>query len=250
MWEVREENMKKKKLLLIAFFVGLLIPSLAWAASYSYHVPYAIADEDRWSGLALKNGSLQEANVTITVREWDSFIFAVTNKVIPARGQDAFVIMQNDSYVSGWVMVVSDRPLTGLCFVAKTGSGSTEYMADISLISPLSTGLSVPHVAQDDEWDTHIRICNPHNTDTIVTLEFLNPQGQVLFSKQYRFSPNSSGYIPLETLVDYTIQSSGSVEISSTQGIAAFALYYNLKTGGYCYSGISAVDPNNQYPTE
>ena len=241
--------MKKKNLFLIALF-ALLIPSLALAANYNYYIPYAIADVDRWSGLALKNESFQSANVTITVREYDSFSISVTNRVIPARGQDAFVIMQSDSYLSGWVMVTSDRPLTGLCFVAQSGVISTEYMADISLISPLSTRLSVPHVAQDDEWDTQLRICNPHNSETTVTLEFLNPQGQVLFSKDYIFSPNRSGYITLESLVDNTIQSSGSVEISSTQGVAAFALYQNLKTGGYCYSGIGAVDPDNQYPTE
>ena len=34
----------------------------------------------------------------------------------------------------------------------------------------------------------------------------------------------------------------GSVEISADNEIAAFALYYNQKTGGGCFSGINAIE--------
>jgi len=34
----------------------------------------------------------------------------------------------------------------------------------------------------------------------------------------------------------------GSVEILAYQGVSTFALYQDLKSGGYSYAGLSAVD--------
>ena len=138
--------------------------------------------------------------------------------------------------------------MSGLCWVGLLdGSPLRPWtMADISLIPQLATKLIVPHVAQDAEWDTTVYICNPHATGTEATLTFVDLNGNALYSETYTIAGNGSGIYKIGDLIDPgTSYSFGSVEITATQGVAAFALYYDtIKMLGTCYAGISAVPQN------
>ena len=214
------------------------------SAVYNYYFPYFIAGSDYWYGVGLRNCSdSQNASVSAVVYDQNGNIITTESETLPARGQNAWVVgagLQDE----GWVKVNSNQPLTGLCFLG--AAGYANYMADITLIHTLSQTLYVPHVAQDSEWDTTILVCNPNNSSTTVTLTFVDTQGNALYTNTHTISGNGSGKYELFELVEGTEQPRGSVEISASQGIAAFALYTNLKWGGYCYSGISAVDPADQ----
>ena len=70
--------------------------------------------------------------------------------------------------------------------------------------------------------------------------------GSTLGSQAYTIPAYGSGEYPLSTLFADQIPLSGSVEISSSLGLAAFALYSNQKSGGVYYAGINA-DGENWY---
>jgi hypothetical protein len=112
----------------------------------------------------------------------------------------------------------------------------------MSLIGDLYTSLLIPHVAQTSDWDTRVMICNPNVNAATVTLRFVNQNGEVLFTKEYQVTANGSSDIKLDDLAEQNDLKSGSVEIISTEGVAAFALYENLKAGGYYFSGISSIE--------
>jgi hypothetical protein len=103
--------------------------------------------------------------------------------------------------------------------------------------------LNVPHVAQDTQWDTAVLVCNPNGSRTTVTLTFVDTDGNALYTAEHEIEANGSGRYELSDLVGGVNYSNGSVEIDATQGVAAFALYDDLKFGQYCFAGISAVDP-------
>ena len=121
--------------------------------------------------------------------------------------------------------------------------GAITYMADITLIPTLSQTLDVPHVAQDTQWDTAVLVCNPNGSSTEVTLRFVDAQGNALYTADHVIPANGSGRYELLDLVGGINYSNGSVEIDADQGVAAFALYDNLKYGQFSFAGISAVDP-------
>lgn len=231
--------MKKKVAIPLVMFIFLSITSSSFAGDYSYYLPYFTTDAEYWSGLGLRNSnSTQGANVSVTVYESDGNVVMRESKSLPARGQNAFVVGDGLS-AQGWMSVDSDQPLTGLCFFGTKGFNS--YMADITLIPELSTILHVPHIAQNDQWDTTVMICNPNASNTAVTLTFADQDGNALSPKTYTIAPNGSGKYNVADLVSDA--ASGSVEISASQGVAGFALYHNLKQGGMSYAGISAVQP-------
>ncbi len=231
--------MKKKVAIPLVIFIFLSITPPIFAGDYAYYLPYFTADAEYWSGLGLRNSnSTQSANVSVTVYEADGSVVMRDIKTLPARGQSAFVVGDGLS-AEGWMSVDSDQPLTGLCFFGTKGLNS--YMADITLIPDLSTTLHVPHVAQNDQWDTTVMICNPNASAVTVTLTFVDQNGNASSPKTYTIGPNGSGKYDVADLVSDA--ASGSVEISASQGIAGFALYHNLKQGGMSYAGISAVQP-------
>ena len=117
-------------------------------------------------------------------------------------------------------------------------------MADITLIDATSTTLHVPHVAQDSIWDTTVLICNPNSSSVTLTLTYLDTTGTADIPKNYTIAAMGSRQIDLSDLISGSTASSGKVKITAIQGVAAFAVYNNLKVGGYCYAGISAVEPD------
>jgi len=217
----------------------ILLPSPTPVASHIYYIPYFLENSDYWTGLALKNVSTAEmAHVTVEgIRKTGSLINSQVKTILP-RGQAAFFMQPGE----GWVKVSSDKPLTGLAFITeRAGDG---LMFDITLIPALNKKLHVPHVAQYEDFDTVVYVCNPNNAETIVYLTFVKIDGQVVVSKKYTLPANGSGVYPLSGLLGSGSYLNGSVEISASQkGVAAFALYHNLKTGLSSYAGISAVAP-------
>ncbi len=162
---------------------------------------------------------------------------------LPAGGQEAYVVGA-DLGQEGWIRVRSDQTLAGLCFFGKAGSGG--YMADITLIPNLSKTLTVPHVAQNSQWDTSVMICNPNSVATEITLTLVDVDGDAFPPQTHSLPPNGSGKYDLADLLRGTdgAEHVRSVEISASRGVAAFALYHDLKwDDGKSFAGISAVSP-------
>ncbi len=130
--------------------------------------------------------------------------------------------------------------MTGVCFLAT--AETFNYIADVPLYSQLNTSLQIHHVAQHNLWDTQVHVANPNKEQATVTM-FVNSNGEVLYTKQYQIAAMGSGKFDLSELVENTSYASGSVEIESSQGVVAFALYHNLKTGEVCYAGIAVMAP-------
>ena len=206
--------------------------------NYNYYLPYYSSANNYWTGLALINRNQKDSTqVQITVYGSNGNPLAIENKAIPAYGQDAFPVASQLN-ASGWMQVNSQQPLSGLAFL---GSGGTpSLMADIPFVSELSTCLAVPHVAQDDTWDTVILTCNPNNVAVSITLKYVDKAGVVQGTQNYSIPAFGSGEYPLSTNFSNNIPMAGRVEISSSAGIATFALYSNRKSGGTYYSGINA----------
>lgn len=216
----------------------ILLPAPAPAATHIYYIPYFLANSGYWTGVGLKNTSTTgAASVTVYCINKSGSLVSSQTKTIPSRGQAAFMMNPGE----GWVKIRSNQALTGLAFNAE--SGGNALMFDITLIPELSKTLHVPHVAQDAMWDTVIYVCNPHGTATTMYLTFVKSDGTVVTSKKYTLLVNGSGAYPLSGVVGGGSYASGSIEITASQGIAAFALYHNLKTGLSSYAGISAVAP-------
>jgi len=213
------------------------------SGDYDYCVPYFSSRSNHWTGLALKNMSASEnANVAgIIFDENGTMISNVVDRLIMAKGQEAFLVGQGLSQ-EGWTKINSDQPLVGLCFV---GNGMT-YMADIDLISNLSTNLCIPHITQNNSWDMKIHICNPNNNDATVSISVIDTQGNTVYTQQYTLPANGSRAYPMSDILQGSIEQEGSIEISATQEIAGFAICDNLKTGGNCYAGIDAVALDEQ----
>lgn len=213
--------------------------------TYEYYLPYFIEGSENWTGLALRNsGDSQNANITVTVYDQKGNASEPVRKSLSSKGQDAFVV-SSTSGKEGWIRVNSDCPMTGLCFFGTTGQGSR--MADITLIPALSKTLYVPHVGQNFQWDTTIMICNPNAQAASFSLTFRDKDGQSLSPRNYTISANGSGTYKLSDLTGNTEYVNGSVEISADQGLAAFALYTDIKWNqGMSFAGISAISSGRE----
>ncbi len=234
---------KMKKVLTMVCAVILIHTAVGYAASsdiYSYYLPYFTEDSGMWTGTGLRNSDKsRNANVSILVYNQNGTVIKTEKIVLPPGGQDARVVATGASH-KGWIQMISTRPLTGLCFFGKQGYKG--YMADITLISNLEKALHIPHAGQNFQWDTTIMICNPNPDATTATLTFFDKDGGKLPSKNYDIPGNGSVDCALTDLVGKKEYVNGSVEISAEQGLAAFALYTDIKwENGRSYAGISAV---------
>jgi|GEM_PF-5898527 len=218
--------------------------------TYSYYIPYYRGDDLYTTALALRNSSdTQVATVTVTIYDQDGTI--IESELLPVSelspsGQYAYNL-RRDLQMEGWVQIDSDQKLTGFSWTAKVSEVTQRMinMADITLIPELSTTLIVPHVAQSKNWDTTIYICNPNGSRTTVTLDYVDQSGDVLYTKDYSIPANGSGVYELLDLLDGDEAPNGSVKITATNGVAAFALFYDTekRADGSCYAGVNAVDP-------
>ena len=206
---------------------------------YNYYLPYYSSVNNYWTGLGLINRNQGDSTqLQVTVYDGNGNSIAIEEKTIPAYGQDAFPVATQLNN-SGWMRVNSHQPMSGLAFIGS--GGTTPLMGDIPFISELSACLAVPHIAQNDTWDTTILICNPNDEAVSITLKYVDRAGVVQGTKNYTIPALGSGEYPLSTVFSDKIPLAGRVEINSSNGIAAFALYSNQKSGGTYYAGINAV---------
>ena len=206
--------------------------------NYNYYLPYFKSGNGFWSGLGLTNRNHGESTqLQISVYNSGGISLAAEYKTIPAHGQDSFVVATQLNN-SGWMQVNSHQPMSGLAFL---GSWDIPLlMADIPFTSELSSCLVVPHISQDVSWDTTILICNPNNEAVSVGLKYVDKAGAEQGIQNYTIPAHGCGEYLLSTVFSDKIPMAGSVEINSSNGIAAFALYTDKKSGGTYYAGINA----------
>ncbi|MBN2808874.1 MAG: DUF1566 domain-containing protein, partial [Deltaproteobacteria bacterium] len=205
-------------------------------AAYNYYLPYLSTSQGDWTGLGLANGSkTNPAQVTITVYAQDGALKKSIPKTILTDGQQAFPITL--SSVKGWIFVESSQPLTGLAFL---GNGNPALLADIPFINQLTTQLVIPHIAQDETWDTTVLICNPQSQAVTVTLKHIAQTGVI--NNEKSFSLPAHGSIACQLAPTFATDNTlaGKICLFATEPIGAFALYSNIRSGGSYYAGINA----------
>jgi len=212
--------------------------------AYSYYIPYYSGLKNDGTGVALRNPSTSaEAHGRITVYDQSGNILSTSDETIPERGQIARIYGAG-TLKEGWIRIDADKMLTGLSFMGRWEIPN--LMFDVPISGSTSTALQIPHVAQNGTWSTTVLACNPGQEPATVTLTYVDGSGIVKATKIHAAIPaKGSGAFPLSGLLGAIQVNNGSIEISSTSPISASALFENLKSGGYCYAGINAVDPSN-----
>ncbi|MFH1154034.1 MAG: hypothetical protein V1793_09460 [Pseudomonadota bacterium] len=212
--------------------------------NYVYALPVFKHGPANTSGLGITNLSPTEtANVTVTVFQQDGRCVATERKTLPARGQEAFVVgpeLTDD----GWIRVASDQPLAGVNFLGRfRGGNATDLvMGDVPFTRNLSTSLVIPHVAQDTTWDTTLFLANPNTVPITATLVHTGRDGTASVPYGVSIPARGSREIQVGDIAGALVVDGGSVTINASGGLAAFALYSNLKSGGSCFAGINAID--------
>lgn len=209
---------------------------------HTYCIPVFKPQPAHWSGLAMTNLSNSDhAKISVMVYDKNGALLSTENRLIPVSGQISF--LAGTSLTSdGWIKISSDQPLAGLNWLVKDEKAAGSYMASVPFSSSLSTSLLIPHVDHGANWDETIFLSNPNTSSASVILIYTDKNGRA--STQYMISipANGSRNIGLELITKKETASGGSVSISSSQGLAGFALFDNLKTGNHSYAGINAVD--------
>lgn len=207
--------------------------------SFTYYLPRLAAGDGRWTGVGLRNlSSTTGAEVTLTGYGADGGLLLSEPRFLAARGQDALVVADGMT-ATGWIQVTSSQPLSGLSFVGDTGDD--DHMADMPVTDILSKKLIIPHIAQSWEWDTTLMICNPNAGAATVSLTYVTSAGQAAHRGEYVVPAGGSGVYALADMLNGSEYGKGSLEITATQGVAAFAMYTNAKIGGHSHAGITAI---------
>ena len=207
-------------------------------AAYNYYLPYYSSAGNSWTGLGLANLNHENpVNLQVTVFSRDGDRLATEQRTVLAYGQEAFAVTPELDN-NGWILVNSDQKISGLAFVDNGLEPS--LMADIPFTDELSKCLVIPHVAQDDTWDTIIFICNPTSETVSVAIKYVDQVGVEQGIMNYTIPAYGSGEYLLSVVFNNEIPLSGRVEINCLSGISAFALYTNQKSGGNYCAGINA----------
>ncbi|THB75352.1 MAG: hypothetical protein D3926_20440 [Desulfobacteraceae bacterium] len=215
---------------------NLLVPQ----TSYRYAIPVFKPRPGHWSGFGIANQGSSTASVTAEVYNKVGAKLETVTKTIPANGQTSFVI-GGSLASSGWVLITSNQPLSGLNFMGEYDGASTNYfLADVPFSSVLSTLLLIPHVAQWTNWDTTVFVANPNSASAKVSLTYTDKSGLSSAAYTTTIGANGSAEVSVATIAGSNTVKGGYVTISSSRGVTAFALYDNLKTGNYSFAGINA----------
>ncbi len=226
-----------------------LIESLGAASlplNYNYFLPYYHSDprQGLWTGIGLANAEVEDnTQVTVKVLGQHGQPLKDISFSLLADGQRALPVAAELDEI-GWIQIESSNPLAGLAFVA------SKFMADIPFIEELSTSLIIPHVAQNEQWDTSILVCNPHAGATkLLISNFYNTRaeggaGINLRQSQRTLAEMGSAKYSLAELFPGQEPLNGMVVLTAEQGVAAFSLYENIKSGGQYHAGINAVQLN------
>jgi len=238
--------MKKGIAILSVFLFWTGAASVCGAATYTYYLPF-FSSKGNGTGVALRNVS-DTAPAHVTVRPYESNGTAGTAVVLTLnpRGQWAGIV-EGGTGREGWIEVESDQVLVGLCFIQRTAAPKLMY--DITLIAELNTLLHVPHVAQNSRWDTTVMVCNPDASSSTITVTVYDKSGVSQGATTGTISARGSKQYPLSGILGAKTLDGGSVKISTGKGVAAFALYTDMKYQGNTgkgYAGISALKPGTE----
>ena len=222
---------------------GLYVdPNVPEDGEYRYYIPLFSCEAGHATGIGLSNSNeTNAAIVSICVYDTTGVKRNAYQMEIPSNGQGSQVIRPADGY-AGWMWVASTQPLTGVCFFAKAGAGADNYIADVPIASIASTAVHVPHVAFDENWDTTLYLANPNAGSQAVSIEITNSDGTLVKRTSCNLQAYGGGEYELSKLLSNQTLSGGKVRLSSSEGIVAFALYDNVKTGSRAFAGINAFD--------
>ena len=204
---------------------------------YTYYLPGFNTESGYWTGLGLTNRQIA-TTATVNAKIFSNQGVHLRTELISidGGGQKAGAIGSGLA-AQGWVQLDSTTPLAGLCFI-----GSNSGMADVPVTETLENSLVVPHIAQDDFWDTTLMVCNPNDNAISLQIIYRDISGSELASRTYPLLAFGGAVYPLAEIFSGFIPLAGSITLQATPGIAAFALYSNLKTGtGKSFAGINAV---------
>lgn len=226
-------------LCLVCLFIGCSFAKTVSASqnradTFNYYLPAYISEVNSWMGVALSNANNDHAAATRLVVYNDQGNTVTTiEKNLSASGKTAFLVT-SEPLSRGWMLVISSQPLSGLAFYAKL-----PLMANIPFVDKLEKNLVIPHIAQDDNWETTIMICNPKDNACNVNVINVDDNGGMVAQKSIALTGNGCGSYSLGTL--FTAPLGGKIYLQATSEIAAFALYSDTKSGGSYYAGINAV---------
>ena len=225
----------------------VLLSEEDFSLTYNYYLPYynSAPEQGLWTGIGLANAEVED-DTQVKVEVLGQNGRPLTEDIyllLPSNDQRALPVAA-ELNGSGWLQIGASNPLAGLAFVGG------KYMADIPFTEELSTSLVIPHIAQDEQWNTTILVCNPNTSTTELTISnFYKEMGSAadvnlrlctktlpaLGSAKYLLDEIFYGQKPIN----------GMITLTAEQGVAAFALYENSKSGGKYYAGINAVQLNS-----
>jgi hypothetical protein len=232
--------MKKSIFALSASCLIVFAPAAVIAQNFEYCVPYYSSVDGTATGVGIRNLSDSDnASVEIAVYDRGGARLDLVPLNLPPGGQKAFGAAEGLSG-EGSIVATSNQPLAGLCFVQR--AGAFDLLADIPFSSELSKKLSIPHVAQNRKWDSTVYLANPNPVETNVELAFQGANGIELYTLAGKIPAFGSAEFPLEELLQGNEYANGSVTATSSEPVAGFALYNDLKSGGFAYAGINAVN--------
>jgi len=213
------------------------------AQSFTYYLPLFTFSNQYLIGVGISNSSASEqANVLITVFGSNGQIILTDTMRIVPDGQETKVLY-TESNRQGWSRIISNQPLTGVCFMIAAGAGSDNFMADIAFSRKVYTDLHVPHVSSDNSWDTHLFIANPNDFEETVYIDVVTSDGKLTASSSKKIVALGSTDFSLSSLLQGKTLIGGKVKMFASKGFVAFVLYTNIKTGARSFAGISPMEP-------
>ena len=223
----------------ISFTVG----STPAASEKVYYVPYFSVGASTWTGLALANNSASgTASVLVRLYSHDGSVITTLPAIAIAPDGQYNGALATAGETRGWLRISSDEELSGLCFLG------TGLMADIPFSDTLANELMIPHVAQDEIWDTTIMVCNPSESSaTSLSFTYSTRDGSSLtYLGSVTLAPLQSSSYALGELFNSALPLTGGRLriVAGGSQVAAFALYSNEKSGGSYFAGINAVPLN------
>ena len=211
--------------------------------SFTYYLPLFMYSNDYLTGVGISNSSVsREANVVINIFNNSGKILFKENLSIPPDGQKT-KILYTENNCQGWSKIVSDQPITGVCFMIAAGSGTDNFMADVAFSRKTYTYLHVPHVSSDNSWDTHLFVANPNDFEETIYIDVVRSDGILINSSSKKIVALGSTDFSLSSLLQGKPLVGGKVKIFASTGFVAFALYSNLKAGSRSFAGINPMEP-------
>ncbi len=148
-------------------------------ASFTYISAHVPPDNDWINTIEIANPGNNSANITATVYELvnGSYIAAHTEEIL--LGGNGSTTYSPDGSAQRWVRFVSDQPLVGTSFFARTVTGRGEEKAGIPLFREDEVGTSVilPHIPGDRSFFSGAVILNPNDEAITLTYQLYDANG-------------------------------------------------------------------------